>query len=300
MYMTNQNTSAERVDQLVALDDQVTPLLYERTGGEFRHRSMLRSGINLIATGLQLDGERKTGDNLQSFLLSQLGRGGLTMYAFSAWPTYQNKALVLPPPPAAIDQPLNSLANQYGDVMRRTINIQGKRERNSAHAVHLATLALPYAAEYYPELDQAKIALYCWIHDILEAYTGDVPSHGLSREEDEKKSIDEAEALQLLVATYGKHWPEFVQLVSDYEHRANPEARFVKTFDKLDPSYTHFRNSGQQLRDYYHHKSPESFLAKVAEDTLRIQPYGNEFPQVMEDRLELTQRIIKVTRWAAS
>lgn len=52
------------------------------------------------------------------------------------------------------------------------------------------------------------------------------------------------------------------------------------------------------MREYYRHKNVNSFLAKVAEDTLRIQPYGHEFPQVMEDRLELTQRVIEVTRWA--
>lgn len=296
--MPTQNTSPERIDHLMALDARATPVLYERTGGEFRHRSMLRHGINLIATGLHSNGEHTTGDELQSFLLSQLGRGGITMYAFSSWPSFQNQALLLPPAPTIIDQPFNDFANQYGDVMRQTINIEGKRERNSAHAVHLATLALPYASEYYPELDQAKITLYCWVHDILEAYTGDVPSHGLTPEANTRKEADDVRALERLIMTYGKRWPEFVQLVGDYEHRVDPESRFVKTFDKLDPGYTHFNNNGQQLRDYYHHKSADSFLKKVADDTARIQPYGNEFPQVMEDRLELTRRIIQVTRWA--
>lgn len=296
--MTTPNTSAERVDHLMALDAQITPVLYERTGGEFRHRSMLRYGINLIATGLSTKSERETSDELQSLLLNQLGRGGITLYAFATWPRFQNNVRVLPLPPTHIDQPLNDLANQYGDVMRRTINIEGKRERNSAHAVHLTTLALPYAAEYYPELSQTKIALYCWIHDILEAYTKDVASHGLSPEEQRLKEAGEAAALELVIATYSKRWPRFVQLINDYEQQVDPESRFVKTFDKLDPGYTHFHNQGRQLREFYGHTSPDEFLKSVAIDTERIQPYGKEFPLVMEDRDELTQRVINVTRWA--
>ena len=298
--MTRPNTSAERIDNLMALDKRVTPLLYERIGGEFRHRRMLRQGINLIATDLPRMGEREAGHRLHSFVLDQLGRSGLTLHAFEAWPAYGSKTAILPVAPQQIKRPLDDMANEYGDVKRRTINMLGKRERNSAHVVHLATLALPYAAEHYPHLDQAKIALYCWVHDILEAITGDIPSLGLSPEQHAEKEDRERLALAQFIATYHKQWPELTQLVNDYEHLVDPEARFVKSFDKLDPGFTHFANNGQQLREYYGYRGPDEFLVETRKTDAKMQAYATDFPTILEDREEFTQRIVEITRWADS
>jgi 5'-deoxynucleotidase YfbR-like HD superfamily hydrolase len=290
--MMKPNTSSERVDALFVLDAIVTPPLYDTVRGEYRHRRMLRQGINLVAEGMRNNNEEETGRELQSYLHEQLGRTGITAVYFQDWPHYQEHLITLPEPPQQIERALDTLGNQYGDIERSTLNMLDEPERNSAHAIHLATLALPYAAEYYPELSQSKIALYCWVHDILESITGDVSSLGLDEAGFAAKEAAEHIALQQFTQEHQKRYPEFTQLVVNYEARNDPESAFVKSFDKLDPGFTHIANEGKQLIGYHGLQTVEAFKKMIARNDAKMQSYAQPFPLVLEDRQEQMQRII--------
>jgi 5'-deoxynucleotidase YfbR-like HD superfamily hydrolase len=170
-------------------------------------------------------------------------------------------------------------------------------ETDARHATHLAALALPYASEFYPELDQAKIALYSLLHDIVEAYAGDVPSLNMSDAVMEAKERAEATAMRQVSSEFGACYPQFVRLIQDYEDLADDEARFVKTFDKLDPHFTHLNNNGITLRRDFHIQSARHLINVMNATAARMRSYAGDFPEVMADREELICRVADSTPW---
>ena len=299
-YDTSMNTSSERVDALMRLSDTVYPAIDERLGGEHRSRRIVRLGINAVAHELKQGDRVSAGTAYESILKNQLERGGIHRSHYGDWPRYQSHLTKLPDENAVRTDALTELANKYSDVKRAVIDTKGKRERNSRHAVHLSALSLPYAAEFHPDLNLSLIALYTLNHDLLEAFTGDVPTLGISDEAYQLKNEEEVAALERLEFEYGQQWPEFVQVMRDYEAMEDEESKFVKTFDKTDPSYTHFSTEGRQLREFYGYTSSAQFMQAIEATTIRMQAYSGSFPNLMQDRLELLNRVADHTRWPAT
>ena len=261
-----QNTNIERVNTLLYRSDRIYDSIDEVIDGEPRYRRMLRMGMNMAAISLN-----------KGYTVSEVG----------------GMLIRLPHNAAPITGPLDALSNQYADVKRATIDRDGERETDARHAIHLMKLAVPYAREYYPRLDTPKVAAYALIHDLVEAYADDVSSLGISVEQKLAKDLAEAQAIETLKEEYGDRWPELVALVENYEALEDPEARFNKTFDKLDPGFTHFYSRGAQLRSRYNF-TRESFLVAIDETTERMAAYSSEFPLLMDDRDELTRRVADI------
>ncbi len=267
--MQTMNTSTERVDELMRRSDAIYDTIDTSFDGEVRYRRMLRTGINMAAISLRLG---NTIDTTGEQLL------------------YMSSGL----PPTIGPHDLESLAYAYGDVTRATVDRSGNRETDARHAIHLMKLAAPYAREVYPKLNENKVATYALIHDILEAYTGDIASLGMSEAQKDEKEHNEALALVTFKQDYGDAWPELVELVESYEALTNSEACFTKAFDKLDPGFTHFSSKGTQLKSYYGYTQADDFLTAIDEGTERMKPYSGEFPYVLRDREELTRRIAAI------
>ncbi len=264
--MMRTNTSIERVDQLILRSDAIYGAIDPEFDGEPRAKRILRVGINTLALSL------RRGESVE--------RAGARL-------------LTLPNVFARTKAPLDELSDMYADIRRATHDRDGNLETDARHAIHLMKLAVPYAREFYPELDQGRIAAYALIHDIIEAYAGDVPSLVMTAEQEQQKQLDEAQALIRLHEEYGEEWPEFIALIESYEALDTPEACFVKTFDKLDPGFTHFYSHGAQLKSHYG-LSEDSFYVAIDKATQRMQRYSGEYGQLMEDRDELTRRVAHV------
>lgn len=116
----------------------------------------------------------------------------------------------------------------------------------------------------------------------------------MTPEQRKAKDAREAAGLQELWDEYGDRWPEYLQMIESYEALEDPEARFVKSFDKLDPGFTHFSNNGIQLRTFYGYTS-EQFQQAIEDGNRSMLPYAKDFPTIREDRTTLTQRIVDVT-----
>jgi 5'-deoxynucleotidase YfbR-like HD superfamily hydrolase len=166
---------------------------------------------------------------------------------------------------------LSGVVNKFMDVKRATLR-QGAPETDGEHTLHLQFIAVAYAAQYHANLNVGKVSLYSLVHDFVEVYAGDVNS---------------------LQAELGDTWPDFIELIRLYEELEEPEARFVKSFDKLDPSFSHYSNGGDALmrmgvitREEYN-----DLCQRVYE---RIIKYADEFPDVIAIRQELIERIARV------
>lgn len=289
-------TTEQRVDALTTLSDRLYPAVDQIVDDETRARRTLRLGVRVVAHTLEETFGIGTAGNIwHGFLVQEFQAAGISISdpEYDTFPEYRERAQKLPAdiiiPPTNLR--LDKFANEYADVRRATWAVDGTLETDASHVLHLAGLALPYAAEYYPELDLRKVAIYILIHDILEAYVGDFASFGLTDAENAEKTAREMEAFPLLEHQFGIDYPKLVKLVHDYESLVDDEAKYVKTFDKLDPGFTHFINDGHQLKAKYNIKSQGEHLEKAQLTTDRMTAYNSSYSLVMEDREEMMHRI---------
>ena len=143
---------------------------------------------------------------------------------------------------------LSILCNTFSRIKRTCYHEDGTtQESDSDHTVMLGVLGLSFAREYLPHLDQGKIAQFIFVHDLVEAYAGDVPTYNtLTKEEKEQKDTNEQAALARIQKEFGESFPFVHETIEAYERLDTPEARFVKVFDKLMPPLTYYSNGGKQ------------------------------------------------------
>lgn len=146
---------------------------------------------------------------------------------------------------AAVD--LARLVLRFGQVRRVTMHPDGEFESDTTHTVMLSLLAMELAQET-PDLNPGLVAQFALVHDLAEAYAGDVnTARGLSEQQKADKDAAEAEALTRVRRDL-KGWRWLIPLIDMYERQECAEARFVRYVDKLAPKLTHILNGGQALR----------------------------------------------------
>lgn len=145
---------------------------------------------------------------------------------------------------------LAALCLKFSRVERATRHEDGKRpETDSDHTVMLGVIACACAERVATSLDLGKIAQFATVHDLIEAYAGDVLSLGMSAEVRASKEARERAALERVRAEF-RAVPWLAATIDAYETRTTPEARFVKILDKVMPKLTHLLNGGAALREH--------------------------------------------------
>ncbi len=102
-------------------------------------------------------------------------------------------------------------------------------ESVSEHAFHTTFLAWVLAAEE-PDLDRARVVELALVHDLAEVRTGDLPRTAAHYLPDGAKARAERQVVRDLLAPLGE---DAQALVTEYQARETPEARFVAICDKL-------------------------------------------------------------------
>ena len=179
---------------------------------------------------------------------------------------------------------LSSISNRLANEDRTAVNHFSGRAENVAEHSMMLSLVAPIIAEYlYPELDPNLISRFASIHDIVEAYSGDTPTHIISTQDLKDKEILEKTALEKLTQDFSDI-PGFVSLVNDYEDQIIPEARFVRVLDKSMPLLVHFSDNGATLRSY---NTPEGVRNNSSERSKWLRKDYPEFIKIIELREEL-------------
>lgn len=137
-------------------------------------------------------------------------------------------------------------AERLKNVLRTAHTSTGRHESTAEHTWRLALLAAVLAEEK-PQLDMQRVLLMCLVHDLGEAYDGDIPA--VAQAAPEAKAASERAAIgrltQLLPAGSGAIirgiWEE-------YEACETPEARWVKALDKAETIIQH--NQGANPADF--------------------------------------------------
>lgn len=149
---------------------------------------------------------------------------------------------------------LARLCLAFGRTMRATYHEDGKRmESDTDHTVMLGIMAAAFAKEFAPHLDRGKIAQFALIHDLAEVYAGDTPTYGImSAEQIAEKDAREKAATERIRKEFDGVFPWMGETMEEYERLDTPEARFVKTFDKIMAKLVHVLNDGATARELGH------------------------------------------------
>ena len=120
-------------------------------------------------------------------------------------------------------------------VTRHCDTSTGRRESVAEHSWRLALMAM-LVGEEFPELDMDKVIRMCLIHDLGEAFTGDIPAFD--------KNPDHRILEQQRLAEWIETFPqparlEFEQLLAEMNALETDEARLYKALDNLEAVIQH-------------------------------------------------------------
>ncbi|WJH34824.1 HD domain-containing protein [Paenibacillus sp. CC-CFT747] len=161
-------------------------------------------------------------------------------------------------------------AGRLKDTERTAWTPGGRRESTAEHSWRLALLAMALQ-EQAPELDGAKILKMCLVHDLGEAYEGDISAKA-NPDPDAKEEAEERAMARLLSPLPDGVRRELYSLWREYNEGVTAEARWVKALDKMETIVTH--NQGRNPRDFDYrfnlaygreHASAHPVLARLRE-----------------------------------
>lgn len=202
---------------------------------------------------------------------------------------------VLPDVPETLSAEAEAAISIYGICQKLALEERtsvghpnGRLENVSEHSLSLSIVAPVISSILYPELNADHICRLCSIHDSVEAYVGDTPTHEYAKVDFEAKQSREAAGLKMLLEDY-KKFPAFVELINEYEDQVTPESRFVKVADKLMPLIVHLFDNGGFLKQFC---SSKEELLKDAESRERnlLKDYP-EFKELINLRVELSRTV---------
>lgn len=126
---------------------------------------------------------------------------------------------------------LNHLKQLFRQGWLRVGLSRERCESVAEHSFGVALLCLFLADSYFPEADATKVVRIALLHDLGEAYAGDITPHDqVSREE---KLQREHDAVERILAKLPRG-AEYLALWEEYEHGTSFEARLVRQVDRLE------------------------------------------------------------------
>lgn len=136
------------------------------------------------------------------------------------------------------------LTHSFREVQRDLYYPNSERKENdSEHSYQLALVTWYIISSRKFPLDQNLAIKYALVHDLVEAYAGDVWFYR-SKKEDLAKKKREEEARKKLE----KQFPEFRDLhflIDQYEKQATKESQFVYALDKFLPILNSYIDGGR-------------------------------------------------------
>lgn len=128
-----------------------------------------------------------------------------------------------------------SVAERLKDATRHCYTSQGRHESVAEHSWRMSLMAY-FLKDEFPEADTDKVILMCIVHDLGEAFTGDIPTF-------EKTKGDEATEERLLhdwiESLPEKYAAELTALFEEMAERKTLEAQLYKAIDGLEAVIQH-------------------------------------------------------------
>ena len=128
-----------------------------------------------------------------------------------------------------------AVAEKLKCVTRHCDTSTGRRESVAEHSWRIALMAMLLTPEF-PEADMDKVIRMCLIHDLGEAFTGDIPTFNKSQNHEAAEKAAYDGWVQSLPADTRA---EFTALLGEREARQTQEAKIDKALEKLEAVIQH-------------------------------------------------------------
>lgn len=132
------------------------------------------------------------------------------------------------------------------NVTRTAWTSEGKQESVAEHSWRLAMLAL-VLTPHIPEVNFSKVINMCLVHDLGEAYEGDI-SATIPIDQDEKLINEEKDLLKLINNLPEPSREMILSLWKEYNEATSVEAKIAKSLDKMETIIQH--NQGKNPSDF--------------------------------------------------
>lgn len=128
-----------------------------------------------------------------------------------------------------------SVAERLKDTTRHCYTQNGRHESVAEHSWMMTLMAF-FMKDEFPEVDMDKVIKMCIIHDLGEAFTGDIPTF----DKTEGNEQTEEELLYHWVNTLPKNYAtEMIALYDEMAKRETIEAKVYKAIDGLEALIQH-------------------------------------------------------------
>ena len=128
-----------------------------------------------------------------------------------------------------------SIAEKLKCNTRHCYTSSGRHESVAEHSWRISLMAMLIAPEF-PEANMNKVIRMCLIHDLGEAFTGDIPTFWKTDADTEKEdAVFDQWVLTLPEATKA----EFSALLAEMNALETQEARIYKALDKMEAVIQH-------------------------------------------------------------
>ena len=118
---------------------------------------------------------------------------------------------------------------------RHCYTSSGRHESVAEHSWRIALMAMLIAPEF-PEADMNKVIRMCLIHDLGEAFTGDIPTFYKTEADTKKEDAIFDRWVQTLPSQTKE---EFSALLSEMNTMETQEAKIYKALDKMEAVIQH-------------------------------------------------------------
>lgn len=128
-----------------------------------------------------------------------------------------------------------AVAERLKDTTRHCYTSKGRHESVAEHC-WMVTLMAYFLRDEFPEADMDKVMRMCLIHDLGEAFTGDIPSFDKTAENERTEEQLLREWVDTLPENYRE---EMTALYSEMDARQTQEAKIYKALDNLEAVIQH-------------------------------------------------------------
>jgi putative hydrolases of HD superfamily len=140
-----------------------------------------------------------------------------------------------------LEQKINKILTFLHDIeklkcaTRHSWISSGRQESVAEHSWRMAVMAM-VLAENFPGINSVKVIEMCLIHDIGEAYDGDIPSFIKNSTDKVNEQISFKKIIKPLSVSLQK---KILSLIKEFEECRTQEAKLAKAIDKLEVLIQH-------------------------------------------------------------
>lgn len=128
-----------------------------------------------------------------------------------------------------------SVAERLKDATRHCYTKKGRHESVAEHSWMMTLMAF-FMRDEFPEADMDKVIRMCIIHDLGEAFTGDIPTFEKTSAHEEREEDLLFSWVHTLTEPYAS---EMTALYTEMAERKTAEAKVYKAIDSLEALIQH-------------------------------------------------------------